>query len=126
MNKRKYPLTLFIIGFLMNVVCRYTFLLFLSFVLLVVGFFVPPCRYLGAVALSLDLILSFIEQMIIRATFLKDSDNPDFKDFQNTMSKDGSWRNNLEQFLSSRMNRWTEIAPDEDEDKENDEDTDDR
>lgn len=104
MNNRKYPASLFIIGLITDIPFRY-FWLFLPFViLLIIGIFVKPCLYIGLVLLSIDVVLSFVDQIRIRRTFLRDSDNPDFQAFQYALSKDGGWRDNLGEFINSKMN----------------------
>lgn len=119
MNNRKYPTSLFIIGFIMNIFFRFFWLFVPAVALLIVGIFAKPCLYIGLALLILDVILSLIEQIKIRNTFLKDSDNPDFQEFQDALSKDGDWTSNLgellEQKLSEGQNEIT--ADDESEDE---------
>lgn len=119
MNNRKYPTSLFIIGFIMNIFFHFFWIFVPAVVLMIVGIFVAPCLYIGLAILALDVVLSLIEQIKIRNTFLKDSDNPDFQAFQDALSKDGGWTDNfgelLEQKLSENQNEIT--ADDESEDE---------
>ena len=121
MNGRKYPFSLFIIGFVSNIIFRFFWLFIPSIVLLFIGISSPIYRYIGLTLLLLDVIFSFIEQMIIRNTFLKDSDNPQFRKFQDAMSKDGDWRQNARDFFEGRINDTNCVNPDEDNTDENDE-----
>jgi hypothetical protein len=103
MSKRKYPTSLFIIGFITNIVFRF-FLLFASgIVLLIVGIFMKPCLYIGLGILILDIILSLIDQLLILRAFLKESDNPDFREFQDALSKDGNWKENVGELLNKKL-----------------------
>lgn len=125
MKNRKYPISLFIFGFLMNVVFRFWVLFVLGIVFSIVGIFVKSFVNIGLATLLLDIALSFVEQMRIRRAFLEDSDNPDFKEFQDAMSKDGNWMENVREFLNDKMsNPDNEFKPDN-ENEENDEDEED-
>lgn len=103
MNDRKYPTELFIIGFLMNIVFHFFWLFLLAILFLIIGIFDESCLYIGIIILCLDIALSFIEQLRIRQAFLEESDNPDFRAFQDALSKDGNWRDNLNDFLNEKM-----------------------
>ena len=95
MNNRKYPTSLFIIGFITNILFHFFWLFIPCIILLIVGIFVKPCLYIGLALLLIDILLSLIEQFRIRQAFLEESDNPDFRAFQDALSKDGNWRDNL-------------------------------
>ena len=43
--------------------------------------------------------------MKIRQTFLSDSDDPDFQAFQEALSKDGNWMNNVQELVESKFER---------------------
>ena len=103
MNNRKYPTSLFIIGFMTNILFHFFWLFIPCIILLIVGIFVKPCLYVGLALLLIDILLSLIEQFRIRQAFLKESDNPDFQAFQDALSKDGNWRDNLNDFLNEKM-----------------------
>ena len=69
--------------------------------------------------LAFDVVLSLIEQIKIRNTFLKDSDSSDFQEFQNTLSKDGSWKDNLGEFLEQKLSEGqNEITADDESEDE--------
>lgn len=70
---------------------------------MMVGIFSKPCLFVGLALLLLDLILSFAEQMRIRKAFLQDSDNPEFQQFQDALSKDGNWINNIKDFVEEKI-----------------------
>ena len=72
---------------------------------LLVGIFVKNCLYIGLILLVADVILSFVEQMMIRNAFLTESDNPDFRAFQDALSGEGNWRDNLGQLMEERVAR---------------------
>ena len=103
MNNRKYPTSLFIIGFITNILFRFSWLFFPCIILLIVGIFVNPCLYVGLALLLIDILLSLIEQFRIRQAFLEESDNPDFQAFQDAVSKDGNWRDNIGELLNQKM-----------------------
>lgn len=94
-SDRKYPLSLFLIGFITNILFRFFWLFIPSVILLIVGIFVDWCSYIGLVLLGLNIIVSFIEQMRIRHTMLSDSDNEQFRKFQDAVSKDGNVFENI-------------------------------
>ena len=103
MNNRKYPTSLFIIGFITNILFHFFWLFIPCIILLIVGIFVKPCLYVGLALLLIDILLSLIEQFRIRQAFLKESDNPDFQAFQDALSKDGNWRDNIGELLNQKM-----------------------
>ena len=64
--------------------------------------------------LILDIIFSFIEQLRIRQAFLTESDNPDFKAFQDMLSKEGNWKENMSEFCENKKSEnESEINKDE-------------
>ena len=103
MNNRKYPTSLFIIGFITNILFHFFWLFIPCIILLIIGIFVKPCLYIGLALLLIDILLSLIEQFLIRQAFLKESDNPDFRAFQDALSKDGNWKDNIGELLSQKM-----------------------
>ena len=103
MNNRKYPTSLFIIGFITNILFRFFWLFIPCIILLFVGIFVKTCLYIGLTLLLIDILLSLTEQFRIRQTFLEESDNPDFRAFQDALSKDGDWRNNIGELLNQKI-----------------------
>ena len=103
MNNRKYPTSLFIIGFITNILFHFFWLFIPCIILLIIGIFVKPCLYIGLALLLIDFLLSLIEQFRIRQAFLEESDNPDFRAFQDALSKDGNWKDNIGELLSQKM-----------------------
>ncbi len=103
MNNRKYPTSLFIIGLITNILFHFFWLFLPCIILLIVGIFVKPCLYIGLALLLIDIVLSLIEQFRIRQAFLEKSDNPDFRAFQDALSKDENWKDNLGELLNQKM-----------------------
>ena len=88
----KYPVSLFVIGVLMNLTKNF-FLFFPSIVLLIVGIWVRWCFFVGIALLLLDVIISLIEQIQIRSATIN-SDNPNFKEWQDAILS-SDWKNNV-------------------------------
>ena len=103
MNQRKYPTSLFIIGFITNILFHFFWLFIPAVILLIVGIWKSTCLYIGAGLLALDIVLSLVEQIKIRQTFLADSDHPDFQAFQDALSKDGNWMDNIKELVDSKI-----------------------
>lgn len=101
--KRKYPTELFVIGFITNLIFRFFWLFVPGVILLIVGIFSRSFLYIGLTVLLFDIIVSLIEQFRIRAACLSDTDNPDFRGFQDALSKDGNWNENLTEFVENRF-----------------------
>ena len=114
MNKRKYPRDLFFFGFFSNIVFYYLWLFIPAVILLIVGIFVRICLYIGLAILLFDIILSLIDQLNIRKEFLTESDNPDFREFQDALSKDGNWKDNIDELINKKLSSsQSEIQTDE-------------
>ncbi len=103
MNNRKYPASLFIIGFITNIVFHFFWLFVPSVILLIIGLFSETCLKIGSALLFLDIVLSLIEQIRIRRTCLEESDNPDFREFQDALSKDGNWSANIRELVERKI-----------------------
>ena len=103
MNDRKYPTSLFIIGFITNILFHFFWLFIPCIILLIIGIFVEPCLFVGLALLLIDIVLSLIEQLRIRKAFLEESDNPDFRAFQDALSKDGNWKDNVSELLNQKI-----------------------
>lgn len=100
MNNRRYPSSLFVIGVITNIVFHFFWLFVPAIILLLIGIFAEPCFVIGTTVLVIDVLLSLIEQIRIRNAFLQESDNPSFKAFQDVLSKDGNWRDNMADFVN--------------------------
>lgn len=103
MNNRKYPTSLFIIGFISNILFHFFWLFVPAILFLIIGIWKDICLWIGIGLLILDVLLSFIDQMKIRHTFLSDSDHPDFQAFQEALSKDGNWMENVKELVESKI-----------------------
>lgn len=103
MNNRKYPVFLFVIGIITNFFFHFFYLFVPALILLIIGVWIEVCGYIGIMLLIIDIILSFIEQLRIRNTFLKDSPDPAFRELQDIFSKDGDWRENMKEVVESKI-----------------------
>ena len=96
----KYPVSLFVIGVLMNLTKNF-FLFLPSIVLLIVGIWVKWCLFVGVALLLLDVIISLIEQIQIRNATIN-SDNPKFKEWQDAILS-SDWKNNIMDLTESKI-----------------------
>ncbi len=103
MKKRKYPMSLFVIGFITNFLFHYFWLFLSGVILIIAGIFLKPCLFAGALIILVDAVLSFAEQSRIRKAFLSDSDNADFRAFQDALSGDGKWTDNIKDVLENKV-----------------------
>ena len=119
MNNRKYPFSLFLIGWITDILFRFFWRFLPAVLLILIGIVSKTCLYIGVGLLCLDILLSLIDQILLCRSCLLDSDNPDFQAFQDAISKDGSLRDNIGSLLQEKMsNPPNEVQSDsEDEDK---------
>ena len=108
MNDRKYPLSLFMMGFISNMLFRYWFILLLAIILLFIGIWNENFIRLGIIFLGVDIGLSLVEQWRIRKTILEESDNPDFREFQDAVLS-GDWKQNVKDMVESKIQEENEI-----------------
>ena len=87
----------------MNVLFRFFWLFFPSIILLIIGIWVDWCFYAGLAVLLLDIIVSFVEQVNIQSVMVSESDNEDFREFQDAMFSDGNTFANVRNFLDSTI-----------------------
>lgn len=99
---KKYPLSLFISGFIMNLILRYFYLFVPSLILIVVGIWIDMCKTIGFVLLLIDIIISLIEQLSIRKTTLEETDNEDFKRFQEAILSE-NWQDNVKDLVDEKI-----------------------
>ena len=97
----KYPVSLFLIGILMNLIKNF-FLGVPAIILLIVGIWVKWCLVVGLVLLLVDLLISLIEQIQIRRAVI-DSDDPSFKEWQDAILT-SDWKNNIVDLTESKIN----------------------
>ena len=114
MNERKYPKSLFLMGFIMNYLYHFFWLFVPSIILLIVGFFIEGCRHVGLVLLLIDIIASFIEQMRIRKVMISESDNEQFRQFQDIVSKDGNVFENIRNYVEDKAEEYEDKGKDTD------------
>ncbi len=98
---KRYPFSLFFVGFIMNLTMKYAFLFFSSLILMLVGIWVDVCFYIGLALLLADVVLSFAYQMYIRNEVLKDEDSA-FAPFRNAML-DKNWRENIKGIVEQEI-----------------------
>ena len=77
---RKYPWKMFIFFVLMNMIIRHFYLFIPGVILSLIGIGNKTCLLLGLALLITDLIISIIEQIQIRNTALKESENEEFNE----------------------------------------------
>lgn len=73
--KRKYPFKLFLLMVLMGFTIRRFYLFLPGLILSLIGIGNKPCMIIGLSLLSLDLVISVIDQLQIRKASLEESDN---------------------------------------------------
>ncbi len=103
--KKKYSLKLFLFGFITNILFRFFWLFVPGVILLIAGIFIDGCSYIGFVLLGIDIIISFIDQMKIRQVMLSESDNEQFRKFQDVVSKDGDVVKNIINYLEGNIEK---------------------
>ncbi|MBP3322019.1 MAG: DMP19 family protein [Clostridia bacterium] len=101
MKERKYPFSLFLIGFITNLLFHFFWLFIPSILLLIVGIWIDWCLYVGLALLGMDIVASFVEQLKIRKAMLSDSDSEQFRQFQDAVSKDGNAFENIRSFVEN-------------------------
>ena len=98
-NDKKYPASLFVIGFIMNLTKNFLFF-YPGLILLFIGIWSDVCLKLGLCLLFADVAVSLIEQIQIRNTVLN-SDNPEFEKWQNAMLSE-DWRENIQNIIETK------------------------
>lgn len=93
----------------MNFIFHFIWLLVPALIFLIAGIFVPLCLYIGLGLILLDLLLSIVEQLQIRKTILTDSDNEDFRSFQDAIFKDGNWVQNVKDMVEEKIEENNEL-----------------
>ena len=109
--KTKYPAALFILGLIEDLFIRYFFLSIPAIILLIIGIWVKPCLYVGLGLVLLALVLCIIERLKIKKAMETESDNPDFRNFQQIISAHG-WKEGAKMFVEKQ----TEQADSENDD----------
>lgn len=99
--ERKYPFSLFLIGFITNILFHFFWLFIPGVILLIGGVFIDWCLYAGLAILVIDIIASFIEQMKIRQVMLSSSENEQFRQFQDAVLKDGNVFENIRNYVEN-------------------------
>ena len=101
MNKKpKYPWSLFFIGFLINLIKR-IYLLAAAAILIVLGIFLNYAFIIGIALLTLNIVISLIEQFQIRHVALN-SDDPLFKEWQDAILSE-NWRENIHTLIEGKI-----------------------
>ena len=83
--KRKYSLSMFLLGLLQTAI-RYFLLLLIGIVFLIVGNFgIKVLKSMGLATILFYTILCFVEQLKIRSMSLKQSDNQEFNEIMDSI-----------------------------------------
>jgi hypothetical protein len=83
--KRKYSASFFLLGLLQTAI-RYVFILLIGLFFLIIGYFgIKIFRSIGTAALIFYALLCIVEQLKIRSLSLKQSGNPEFNEFMNSI-----------------------------------------
>lgn len=99
--KQRYPVSLFFVSLLSNVIGHYFYLFFPAVLLMLIGIWLKPCLYIGLALLLLDLLLSFKEQLLIRKTILNGTE-PALKPFQNALQSD-NWAAEIRKIVDHKI-----------------------
>ena len=108
MKERRYPFSLFLFGFITNILFHFFWLFAPCVILLIVGIWVDWCLYAGLALLGIDIVASFVEQMKIRQAMLSDSDNEQFRKFQETVLNDGNVFENIRNFVENATEEYVD------------------
>ena len=108
MNKVKYPMSLFIVGVIMNMVVRHLLLFASGFALIILmekgSFF----YYVGILMIIFDFLLSLGLQMGIRKEVMSESDNPEIQRIQAALAKGGRWTDNVKEIVDEKIEDYEE------------------
>ncbi len=101
--KKKYPKSLFLIGFFMNFFISY-FIFFISgALLLIAGIFERWCLYAGIILLLIDALFSFVKQIRMKKELLSETGNEDFQKFRDAVFGEGDAIENIRRFVEESM-----------------------
>ena len=112
--ERKYPAKMFWFFVLTNFLFHFFYLSVPGIILCIAGIWNKTCLWIGLAILSLDLILSIIEQLRIRKAAVTRSDNPEFNELMDAFCSS----DNLEAFrqiLDEKLNSTPHFQPPEEE-----------
>ena len=88
--EREYPQKMFWLFVLTNFLFHFFYLSVPGIILCIVGIWIKTCLYIGCAVLSLNLILSIVEQSRIRNAAVSHSENPEFNELMDAFcSPDG-------------------------------------
>ena len=99
--KRKYPKSLFVMGFVMNLLIKFWYLFVLSLILRIIGIWIKACLYIVVILIVLDFIISLIYQMVLVNTFVNSS-NLNMEEFQDAISTD-NWSKSVRSIISEKI-----------------------
>jgi len=99
--QKKYPTSLFIMGFILNLIHHF-YLLLPGVVFLIIGIWNKVFLMMGVSLLFVDICISLIEQFIFKRALMT-SDNPQVKAFQDaTCTK--AWSKNVINLVENKVN----------------------
>lgn len=103
MKNRKYPVALFVLGFLGNLFFRYSFFLVIAVLLFIIRIFVSSMPVMIPISIIILWVLfAFTEQCILRKTALEDEHEVFDKIFN--ADSERNWKDNVLYFVESESN----------------------
>lgn len=104
MNKRRYPIGLFITGFFITAFLRLSLLMIPGLLLIAAGAFWHPLLFFGVLLVGFDIFLALATQLKLRRITLTESDDPEFKAFQDAILS-GNWRENIKRLTEEKADQ---------------------
>lgn len=98
--KKKYPLSLFIMGFVLNMVRGAVFIA-IAVTLMIVGIWLRPCLYIGLGLIAVVIIVSLIMQLRYRHAILYSND-PELESVREAILN-GDWKGNIKELVSTAV-----------------------
>lgn len=102
MDRRRYPIGLFITGFFITAFLRLSLLMIPGLLLIAAGAFWHPLMFFGVFLVGFDVFLSLASQIKLRRITLTESDDPEFKAFQEAVLS-GNWRENIKRLNEEKI-----------------------
>ncbi len=101
---KKYPISLFIGGFVLNAVVKFFYLFLPALILIVIGIWVKVCLFIGLALMVTDFIVSLIYQLLLRKSALE-SDDGEFSQFQDAMFSP-DWKDNVKNAVEEKIQNY--------------------
>lgn len=100
---KKYPIGLFIFGFLLNLIKNY-YLLIPGIILAIIGIWIKTSLLIGVSLLIIDIILAFSEQIYLKKA-CDISDNPNFQPVKDAIM-DKNWRKSIIELVEHKIKEY--------------------